>query len=555
MADSSTASSGSGEGHHGGVRLAEHSPLFAATRKPFESTPSSTDSTVRDSKSPSDVFAADLSNQASQLYTGDYQLPQPPKFQQASFTFSNRQGGSQHVGSSNVQNPGSFSTGKASVRSEGTVFATPAGRSVIEPTASGYRSGPLPSITPNREFRPVTPNVKTPGHRTPGSFNNDARRNQSGPGLTTISEEQNKIAPNTERGQTKKIVAEMAAYCQIDGPLVGPLRDSRRSELARNHPAWIPARQVQAGIMTTQQAIRRTPGIPSKIANDLCEGLQKYAQQVNNILRQAVNEVADIKIDLEYNDKVLCSSKLEASIITEEREQLKRDIAEIHRKYEDLEDRLARYHVEQENHKNSVLEFLARLDPHNGNDEEAQNQTIAELLQTLKDFMNRPSSRWMHGERDNDSSNAITTLSSANIAALEKQNQPEQSQQQTQHPQEARPSQMSESREVMPLANNALQPFNYQQNAEQYSAPAHLPAQNGPPSSYPGMFGNARRPADNRTMSSAGWTRASSGARGHHIMPLLVPTHGPEIPATGSPADTSSLMVLRDLAALVVGST
>ncbi|KZL86942.1 hypothetical protein CI238_08536 [Colletotrichum incanum] len=511
MVDSSIASSGSGEGHHGGVRLAEHSPLFAATRQPFESTPSSTNSTVRDSKSPSDVFAADLSNQTSQHYLGDYQLPQPPKLHEANFTFSNNQGGCQHGGSSNVQNHGSFSAGKASVRSEGTVFATPAGRCVVEPTASGYRSGPLPSITPNRDFGHITPNIKTPGHHTPGSLNNDVRRNQSGPGLATISEEKNKVNPNTERGQTNKIFAEMAAHCQIDGPLVGPLRDSRRSELARNHPAWIPARQVQAGIMTTQQAIRRTPGIPSKIANDLCEGLQKYAQQVNNVLRQAVNEVADIKIDLEYNDKVLCSSKLEASIITEEREQLKRDIAEIHRKYEDLEDRLARYHVEQENHKNSVLEFLARLDPRNGNDEEAQNQTISELLRTLRDFMNRPSSRWMHGERDNDSSKAITTLSSASIAALEKLNQPEQSQQQ-----EARPSQMSESREVMPSANNALQPFNYQQNAEQHSASAYMPAQNGPPSSYPGMFGNTRRPADNRTMSSAGWTRASQ----HNMRPL-----------------------------------
>ncbi|KAK2064545.1 hypothetical protein LY76DRAFT_622445 [Colletotrichum caudatum] len=286
--------------------------------------------------------------------------------------------------------------------------------------------------------------------------------------------------------------------------------------------------------MTTQQAIRRTPGIPSKIANDLCDGLQKYAQQVNNVLRQAVNEVADIKIDLEYNDKVLCSSKLEASIITEEREQLKRDIAEYHRKYEDLEDRLARYHVEQENHKNTVLEFLARLDPRNGNDEEVHNQTISELLQVgsprplrrwaaltrtlqiLKDFMNRPSSRWMHGERNDDSSKAITALSSASIAALEKQSQPGQAHQQ---PRDAPTSQASDSREVMPSANNALQPFNYQRNAEKHSALAHVPAQNGPPSSYPGMFGNARRPADNRTMSSAGWTRASSGARTQHNMP------------------------------------
>ncbi|WQF81555.1 hypothetical protein CDEST_06569 [Colletotrichum destructivum] len=524
MADSNTMSSGSGKDPHGGVRLAEHSPQFAATRQPFESTPPSTNGTVRDSKSPSDVFAADLSDQNSQPYTGDYQLPQPPKLQQAIIASSNGQGVSQHVRSSNVQGPGSFSAGKASIRSEGTVFATPVGRSVIEPTAAGHRSGPLPSTTPSREFGLVPPSIKTPSNHTPGSLNTEVRRTQSGPGLATISEEKKKATHNTERGQTKKIIAEMAAHCQIDGPLVGPLRDSRRSELARNHPAWIPARQVQAGIMTTQQAIRRTPGIPSKIANDLCEGLQKYAQQVNDVLRQAVNEVADIKIDLEYNDKVLCSSKLEASIITEEREQLKRDIADIHRKYEDLEDRLARYHVEQENHKNAVLEFLARLDPRNGNDEETQNDTISELLQALRDFMNRPSSRWMHGERDSDSSKAITVLSSASIAALEKQNHPEQAQQQAQKAQKAQQSQEThasqayDSREVMPSASNALQPFKYQQNTEQHSAPAYAPAQNGLPSSYPGTFGNARRPADNRTMSSAGWTRSSGVARVQHSM-------------------------------------
>lgn len=133
--------------------------------------------------------------------------------------------------------------------------------------------------------------------------------------------------------------------------------------------------------MTTQQAIRRTPGIPSKIANDLCDGLQKYAQEVNNMLRQAINEVADIRIDLEYNEKVLCSIKLEASIILEEREQLKRDVADVHHKHEELEDRLARYHVETENHKNLVREYLAKLDSQQSHDEETQNQTISGLLQ------------------------------------------------------------------------------------------------------------------------------------------------------------------------------
>ncbi|OHE92632.1 hypothetical protein CORC01_12078 [Colletotrichum orchidophilum] len=514
MADLGSASSGS---RRGGVCLAEHSPQFAATREPLRTTPSSSESTVRDAKSPSDVFAADLSDQTSQLHLGDYQLPQPPKFQSANFTFARNQeqGSFQNAGS--AQNPSHFSTRRASIPSEKTAFATPTGRSAVQPNTAGHRSGPLPSAKSSRQFGTATPSIKTPGHHTPGSLNNDIRRIQ--PDLAPVLEDKKKLMPNLELTKTKKNIAEMAAHCQIDGPLAGPLRESRRSELARNHPAWIPARQVQAGIMTTQQAIRRTPGIPSNIANDLCDGLQTYAQKVNDILRQAVNEVADIKIDLEYNDKILCSNKLESSIIYEERKQLKRDVAEIHRKHEDLEDRLARYHVEQENHKNKVLEFLARLDPRNDEEDEDREQIVAELLQTLKDFMNRPSSRWMHGERET-SSKAITTLSTASIAALEKENQP-QSAKRFQQPQEARRPHDSESYEIVPSMDNALQPFNYQQNMEQpqRSAPAYAPTQNGPPMSYPGMFGSGRRPGDNRTMSSAGWTRASSVARTQHNAP------------------------------------
>ncbi|KAK1719967.1 hypothetical protein BDP67DRAFT_598796 [Colletotrichum lupini] len=500
MADSGSARSRAGRG---GVCLAEHSPQFAATREPFRTTPSSSsDSTVRNAGSPSDVFAADLSNQNSQLNHKSYQLPQPPKFQPTNLTStkSQDQESNQKPSRTISQHPPHFSTGKASFPSERTALATPTGRSAVQPNTLGHRSGPLPSSTSIRDFE-GTPSAKTPGHHTPGSLNNDTRRIQQHPAPV---EDKTKLKPTSELTKTNKIIAKMATHCHIDGPLAGPLRESRRSELARDHPAWIPARQVQAGIMTTQQAIRRTPGIPANIANDLCDGLQVYSQKVNDILRQAVNEVADIKIDLEYNDKVLCSNKLEASIISEEREQLKRDVAEIHRKYEELEDRLARYHVEQENHKNTVLEFLARLDPRNDEENGDREQIVAELLQTLKDFMDRPSSRWMHGEREN-SSKAIAILSTESIAALEKENHP-QSAKRLQQSQDARRAPGSESHEMIPTLDNALQPFYHQQNI-----PGFPPAHNAPSTSFPGMYGPGRRSGDNRTISSAGWTRASSG--------------------------------------------
>ncbi|KAK1674313.1 hypothetical protein BDP55DRAFT_746236 [Colletotrichum godetiae] len=500
MAHPGSASSGSGRG---GVCLAEHSPQFAATREPFRNTPSSSsDSTIRDAQSPSDVFAADLSDQNSQPNPKNYQLPQPPKFQPTNLNSarSQDQGNSQNSNRAVSRNPSHFSTGKASFPSERTAFATPTGRSAVQPNALGHRSGPLPSATSIRDFG-ITPNIKTPGYHTPGALNNDTRRLQQVPAPV---EDKTKLKPNPELAKTNQLIAKMATHCQIDGPLAGPLRESRRSELARDHPAWIPARQVQAGIMTTQQAIRRTPGIPANIANDLCDGLQVYSQKVNDILRQAVNEIADIRIDLEYNDEVLCSNKLEASIISEEREQLKRDVAEVHRKYEELEDRLARYHVEQENHKNTVLEFLARLDPRNNEEDEDREQVVTELLQTLKDFMDRPSSRWMHGEREN-SSRAIAILSTESIAALEKENQPQPAKR-LQQSQDARLARGSESHEMVPTLDNAMQPFHYQQNMVGFP-----PAQNGPPTSFPGMHGPGRRSG-----SSAGWTHASSGAHTQH---------------------------------------
>lgn len=291
--------------------------------------------------------------------------------------------------------------------------------------------------------------------------------------------------------------------------------------------------------MTTQQAIRRTPGIPSNIANDLCDGLQKYAQEVNNMLRQAINEVSDHQIDLDYNNKVLCSNKLETNIILEERDQLKREIRDLQSKYDELEDRLARYHVENENHKNAVREYLAKID--HKDDQDNIDEIMRHLLevrfvailapnwtnvvpQILKEFMTRPSSRWLHGERENGlPTDAVTSLSAASIAALEQQQEnrpakgPRPSEQQLVSARSAMPSE--------PCENNTLQPFNYQQLADQSQMPVtkFAPAQNGPPSAYPGMFNNSRRPADVRTMSSAGWTRASSVVHAQPSMPPARP--------------------------------
>ncbi|KAF6840486.1 hypothetical protein CPLU01_01172 [Colletotrichum plurivorum] len=515
MADSSNDSSCSG-GDCGGVRLSDHSPSAPASYL-YQTTPSSSSNTIRGShNSPADVFGPELSSRPPQLHVQgrqqNYQLPQPPKLH-PDYRFS-VQGSSQQAGPPNAQYTSSSSAGRASFRSGGAVVATPTSRSLIEATSAGRRSGTA-EYTPSREFKPSSVNSAN----TSGTISSDTRRAQSA--LETISEEQGKNLEFYGSVQPKKISGGMSAHCQLEGPLAGPLRDSRRSELARGHPAWVKARQVQAGIMTTQQAIRRTPGIPSNIANDLCDGLQKYAQEVNNMLRQAINEVSDHQIDLDYNNKVLCSNKLETNIILEEREQLKREIRDLQSKYDELEDRLARYHVENENHKNAVREYLAKID--HKDDQDNIDEIMKRLLEILKEFMTRPSSRWLHGERENGlQTNPVTSLSAASIAALE--------QQENRPPKPPQPSeqQLVSTRPVLPsnsYENNALQPFNYQQSTDQSQMPVanFTPAQNGPSSAYPGMFNNARRPTDSRTMSSAGWTRPSNVVHAQPSMPPVRP--------------------------------
>lgn len=238
MADSSNGSSSSG-GDCGGVRLSDHSPSATASYL-YQTTPSSSASTIRGSNhSPADVFGPDLPSRAPRLHARghqqDYQLPQPPRFHPGyKFVVP---GSSQQAGPPNAQYTSNSSAGRASVHSGGAVVATPTNRSLIETTSAGNRSGNVVS-TPSRGFKSDPSNVKTPVPTTSSAnisstINSDTRRAQ--PGLQTISEEQNKSLESYGSAQPNKIAIGMSAHCQLEGPLAGPLRDSRRSELARGH--------------------------------------------------------------------------------------------------------------------------------------------------------------------------------------------------------------------------------------------------------------------------------------------------------------------------------
>lgn len=234
MANLRHNSNSSGE-DRGGVRLSDHSPPgnSSSRHQHHHSTPSSSASTIVYEKSPPDVFGPELcQGRVGQLYQQDYhqnyQLPVPPEFHTTP-----SQGSAKRSGPSHSQNSTSFSAGKLSTRSDGAILATPTGRPTAEPSSAGYR----PAFTTLQSgFGPTPPAVKAPGN-TPNAPDSEVRRAQRA--LPTISEEKGKLAANN-LAHSKPVVAEMAAHCQIDGPLAGPIRDNRRSELARNHVCRLP---------------------------------------------------------------------------------------------------------------------------------------------------------------------------------------------------------------------------------------------------------------------------------------------------------------------------
>ncbi|ROT43490.1 hypothetical protein SODALDRAFT_336816 [Sodiomyces alkalinus F11] len=172
------------------------------------------------------------------------------------------------------------------------------------------------------------------------------------------------------------------AHCQLRGPLIGPLRERRRSELSQKHPVWEQARKFQHGVMTTQQEVRRNPGIPRKLADQLCQTLIASAQDMNNAIRETVDDASELRIQLEDANMAIMSLKIQETAskfdVSEAHKQIKENVSKI----EDAENRLAKYHADAEKDRNELREALARLN--GANDEEQKRELTNALLKMLQ---------------------------------------------------------------------------------------------------------------------------------------------------------------------------
>ncbi|KAM0276972.1 hypothetical protein ACHAQH_006207 [Verticillium albo-atrum] len=174
------------------------------------------------------------------------------------------------------------------------------------------------------------------------------------------------------------------AHCQLRGPLVGPLRERRRSELSMQHPVWDQSRQFQSDIMTIQQAIRRAPGIPSKVSEELCGVLINQSQQVNNAIRETVDDSSELRIQIEEANMAIMSLKINDTAAKVDLKENQKRIKELIEMEEKAENRLAKYHTDAEQDRNEIRVVLARLSAAN-EDDEAKTRIKEELIATLKE--------------------------------------------------------------------------------------------------------------------------------------------------------------------------
>ncbi|KAF3359469.1 Poly(A) RNA polymerase cid13 [Verticillium dahliae VDG1] len=173
------------------------------------------------------------------------------------------------------------------------------------------------------------------------------------------------------------------AHCQLRGPLVGPLRERRRSELSAHHPVWDQARNFQSDLMTIQQAIRRAPGIPSKVSEELCGVLVNQSQQVNNAIRETVDDSSELRIQVEEANMAIMGLKINDTAVKVDLEQNQKRIKELIEMEEKAENRLAKYHADAEQDRNEIRVILARLTANE--EEEAKAKINDELIATLKE--------------------------------------------------------------------------------------------------------------------------------------------------------------------------
>lgn len=124
--------------------------------------------------------------------------------------------------------------------------------------------------------------------------------------------------------------------------------------------------------MTAQQEVRRHPGIPRKLADQLCQTLIACAQDMNNAIRETVDDASELRIQLDEANMAIMGYKIQESAskydVSEAHRQIKENVAKI----DDAENRLAKYHADAEKDRNELREALARLNEATDDEEESK---------------------------------------------------------------------------------------------------------------------------------------------------------------------------------------
>lgn len=134
--------------------------------------------------------------------------------------------------------------------------------------------------------------------------------------------------------------------------------------------------------MTTQQLVRRTEGIPSSVANEMCHSLVTHAQNINNAIRETVDDASELRIQLEEANMAIMSLKVQETASKYDLSQAHKQIKEKLSKIEDAEDRLAKYHADAEEDRNDLRESLSRFA--SAKDEKERSKLCGLLLEVSR---------------------------------------------------------------------------------------------------------------------------------------------------------------------------
>lgn len=136
-------------------------------------------------------------------------------------------------------------------------------------------------------------------------------------------------------------------------------------------------------MMTISQSIRRTPGISGNVANEICAALTNQCQGMNNAIRETVDDVSEIRLQIDEANQAIMALKLQGTANKHDLGEMEKQIKEQVQKTEDVENRFAKYHIEAEKDRNEIREHIAQLK--SAENAETKQVLMSELVEVSLD--------------------------------------------------------------------------------------------------------------------------------------------------------------------------